>query len=87
MRGERHGLKEEGKVWNERAGDEVMRALEGEGLRPKSRMLEFEFHRAGLADDYDPDMEHVSKNHWNGGSQRTGEPGVEQIAHRELKVT
>lgn len=64
-----------------------MRALEGEGLRPKSRMLEFKFHRAGLADDYGPDMECVSKNHWNGGSQRTVEPGVEQVAHRELKVT
>lgn len=65
MRGERNGLKEKGQVWNERAGEEVMRTLEGEGLRPKSRMLELRFHRAGLADDCDPETECVSKNQWN----------------------
>lgn len=55
MRGERNGLKEKGQVWKERAGEEVMRTLEGEGLRPKRRVLELKFHRAGLADDYGPE--------------------------------
>lgn len=56
-------------------------------LCPKSRMLEFRFPRGKSGDDYDPEMECVSKAHGNGGSQRYVKPGCEQVVHIELKIT
>lgn len=50
-------------------------------------MLEFKFPRGKSGDDYDPEMECVSKAHGNGGSQRTVKPGCEQVVHIELQIT
>lgn len=47
----------------------------GRGTKSRAGCWRFKFHRLGIADNYDPEMECVSKNYWNQRSQRSVKPG------------